>query len=72
MIKRELLWFQKLVGQTILRKGPEDKDFKYFEIETPNSAEYAHSLQDNGYEFKEIVNVLPSQGPPKVCESCEG
>lgn len=63
-------FFSSKLGEWVLRKDPVDSDFRTYQLsDNPKAAQYYHSLQDIGVQFKPILNVAQSEN---VCLSCEG
>lgn len=62
-------WFLDKIGQDVMRTSPEGRT-TYFNIDTPEIANYAFSLQSNGYSFKEIKKSVSFSA--NVCTACEG
>ena len=66
---QKLQWFLDKIGQDVMRTSPEGRT-TYFEIDTPEVANYAFELQTSGYKYNEIKKVV-SFGA-NVCTACEG
>lgn len=64
-------WFAERIGQVVMRISPDGKTSR-FQITSPDVAQYADSLQTNGYRFKEVVAKPTISRTLNVCTSCEG
>lgn len=60
--------FTNRLGRDVKRIAPDGTETT-FTIDTYKTAEYLHSLQDNGYKFRPVLTIIKSN---EACLACEG
>lgn len=58
--------FTNRLGRDVKRIAPDGTETT-FTIDSYKTAEYLHSLQDNGFKFRPVLNIINKLEP---CESC--